>query len=128
VYINLAINSRNKEVNSMEMNNMKGLPLLVLAVVAVIGVAGLIVLFNSAQTAQVAMKVGGQKLYGSAGMAYAGDSMDCETMTQYGRIPAGYDYEASPSDAVSRFGLNMCFDARDTIGYFCCNAQNLYGY
>mgnify|MGYP001176781793 FL=1 len=112
----------------MEASEFKGMPLLVLAVVAVIGVAGLVVLFNSESTAQVAVKVGGQKMYGSAGMAYTGDSTDCETMTQYGRVPAGYDYEAAPSDAVSRFGLNKCFDARDTIGYFCCQADDLYGY
>lgn len=113
----------------MEASEFKGMPLLVLAVVAVIGVAGLMVLFNSESTAQVAVKVGGQKMYGSAGLAYAGETnMECETLTQYGRVPAGYDYEAAPSDAVSRFGLNKCFDARDTIGYFCCQADDLYGY
>jgi hypothetical protein len=112
----------------MDANEFKGMPILVLAVVAVIGVAGLIILFNTSETGQVALKVGGQKAYGSAGLAYAGTSMNCETMTQYGRVPAGYDYEAAPSDAVNRFGLDKCFDARDTIGYFCCNAEDLYGY
>lgn len=107
--------------------DLKNNPLAILAIVTVIGVAGLMVLYNAAPSGQVAVRIGGQNLYGASGMAYStGPSMYCETATEYGRVPAGFDYEASPSDAVNRFGMDKCVDARDTVGYYCCNAEDLY--
>jgi len=106
--------------------DLKNNPLAVLAIVAVIGVAGLFIMFNAAPTAQVAVKTGGQKMYGSAGMAYAsGDTMACERLIDFNRVPPSMDYEAAPSEAVNRFGMNNCFDARDLIGYYCCNPKNM---
>ncbi|MBD3361515.1 hypothetical protein GF358_01855 [Candidatus Woesearchaeota archaeon] len=85
------------------------------------------VLYNAAPSGQVAVKTSGQKLYGGAGMAYStGEIMSCETLIQYGRIAPEFDYEASPSDAVNRFGTDKCVDTRDMIGYYCCNAEDLY--
>ncbi len=106
---------------------LKNNPMAVLAIVALIGVASLIIMFKMDPTAQVAVKIGGQKIYGSAGMAYAtGDTMSCETLAQYGRVPADMDYEAEPSEAINRFGVDKCFDARDLLGYYCCNPVDLY--
>lgn len=102
-------------------------PLAILAIVTVIGVAGLIVMYNAVPSGQVAVKIGGQKIYGSSGLAYStGHAQTCETLTEYGRVPAGYDYEASPSDAINRFGADKCFDARDIGGFYCCSAEDLY--
>ncbi|MBW2978607.1 hypothetical protein KY304_00670 [Candidatus Woesearchaeota archaeon] len=106
---------------------LKNNPMAVLAIVALIGVASLVIMFKMGPTAQVAVKIGGQSLYGSAGMAYATDeTMSCETLIEYGRVPAGFDYEAAPSDAVNRFGLDKCYDARELMGYFCCSTVDLY--
>lgn len=107
--------------------DLKNSPMAILAIVTVIGIAGLIVLYNAAPSGQVAVRIGGQKIYGTSGMAYStGDNMVCETLTEYGRVPAGFDYEAAPSDAVNRFGMDKCVDARDMGGYFCCSAEDLY--
>ncbi|MBN1645184.1 hypothetical protein JW851_04080 [Candidatus Woesearchaeota archaeon] len=107
--------------------DLKNNPLAILVIVTVIGIAGLMVLYNSVPSGQVAVRIGGQKIYGASGMAYStGDAMSCETLTEYGRVPVGFDYEAPPSDAVNRFGLDKCVDARDIIGYYCCSAEDLY--
>jgi hypothetical protein len=59
-------------------------------------------------------------------MAYFQDTMNCETLIAYKRVPAGMDYESSPSDAIHRFGMDKCVDVRDLIGVYCCNPMDLY--
>ncbi|MBW2978608.1 hypothetical protein KY304_00675 [Candidatus Woesearchaeota archaeon] len=104
----------------------KSLSYVILGIVAVIAVVGLVLLFKTAMSGDAILKFKGQRLYGSAGMAYKAPVLQCEDLIGSGQVPAGMDYETSMyMDVLNKFGPSNCVDARHLNGYWCCSTENV---
>jgi len=106
----------------------KAISLAILGMVAVISLTGLVVLFNGSSTANVAYRGYGQAFSQAGGMNYNPVAVLCENLIGTGQIPKGFDYEASYSEMVNRFGSNNCVDATAEISYWCCDSTVLGKY
>ncbi len=104
----------------------KSLSYIILGIVAVIAVVGLVLLFKTAMSGDAILKFKGQRLYGSAGMAYKAPVLQCEDLIGTGQVPAGMDYETSMyMDVLNKFDPSNCVDARHLNGYWCCSTENV---
>jgi hypothetical protein len=103
----------------------KSISYVILGIVAVIAIVGLVLLFKSAMSADAVVKFG-QKMYGSSGMAYKSQALQCEDLIGMGQVPQGMDYETSMyMDVLNKFGPSNCVDARHLNGYWCCSTGNV---
>ncbi|MBD3361516.1 hypothetical protein GF358_01860 [Candidatus Woesearchaeota archaeon] len=109
----------------MAKKDNKSLSYVILGIVAVIAIVGLVLLFKTAMSGDAVIKVG-QKMYGSAGLAYKSPVLQCEDLIGNGQVPPGMDYETSMyMDVLNKFSPSNCVDARHLNGYWCCSTKNV---